>query len=76
MITFGDILEEGFWDEWCEAKGLNPWCLNECRASSDDDAGPIIREYIEMHKALKRITSQSAEPISAAIAEKVLRSIE
>lgn len=37
-ITFGEILDRGRWDEFCELRGLNPWCLNEGRATRDEEA--------------------------------------
>ena len=36
MLTFREILDAGVWEEFCQLKGLNPWCLNEGLASSDE----------------------------------------
>lgn len=36
-ITFGEILDRGRWDEFCDLRGLNPWFLNEGRGSRDEE---------------------------------------
>ena len=28
-ITFGEILDAGAWDAFCDLRGVNPWCMNE-----------------------------------------------
>lgn len=36
-VTFGELMDRwGMSDEVCEILGLNPWCLNEGRASKND----------------------------------------
>jgi hypothetical protein len=36
-LTLGEILHNFDWDKACEVIGLNPWCLNEGLACSDDE---------------------------------------
>lgn len=35
-FTFGQILDKGVWEEFCEWKGMNEWCINEGRADSSE----------------------------------------
>jgi len=35
-FTFGQILDNGAWDEFCKWKGMNEWCINEGRADSSE----------------------------------------
>jgi len=37
VVTFAEILNKGKWDEFCEDKGINPWCLNEGLATRDEE---------------------------------------
>lgn len=29
QATAGELLDAGLWDDYCEAEGIDPWCLNE-----------------------------------------------
>lgn len=48
-VTFQQIVDgPGMSDEFCEAAGLNPWCLNEGRASLEDKTDipwHVARDY-------------------------------
>lgn len=34
-VTFREMLDKGIWEEFCELKGINEWCMNEGLAESD-----------------------------------------
>ncbi|MEK6829070.1 MAG: hypothetical protein AABY15_03005 [Nanoarchaeota archaeon] len=39
-VTLGQILNapsSGSWDDFCSKYGINEWCINEGRASSQDE---------------------------------------
>ena len=49
------LLDIGAWDEVCEVKGLNPWCINEGYMNSSDEIYfseeelqkcPTVRAYL------------------------------
>lgn len=35
-ITFGELIEQGCWDEFCELKGYDVWIVNEGKADSSE----------------------------------------
>ncbi len=35
-VTAEELIDRGVWDEVCELKGLNPWCVNEGLMDSDE----------------------------------------
>lgn len=37
IVTLGEILDKGYWDDYCEETGLSEWCMNEGQADSDDE---------------------------------------
>ena len=54
-LTAEKILAIGAWDEVCDVKGWNPWCINEGRMTSDEQVKiseydlkkcPTIRGYL------------------------------
>jgi len=42
--TFGEILNQGNWDRFCDLKGINEWCINEGLANSDEKVELTIEE--------------------------------
>lgn len=36
-VTFGQLLDDGLWERFCEITGTSPWCMNEGLASSDEE---------------------------------------
>jgi len=36
-ITFGELLDKGLWDDYCNLTGLNPYCMAEGQADSDEE---------------------------------------
>ena len=45
-ITYGDIMDAGMWDLYCEESGTNPWALNEGLASLDDEADNVPKNVL------------------------------
>jgi len=43
-VSFGEILDHGLWDDFCELKGLNPWILNEGMASDTETVTLTLEE--------------------------------
>lgn len=37
IVTLREILDKGDWDKYCELSGINPWCINEGFATSDEE---------------------------------------
>ncbi len=35
-ITFGELLDKGIWDDFCNETGVNPYCMAEGLADRDD----------------------------------------
>lgn len=36
-VTFGQLMDDGLWERFCEITGTNPWCMNERLASPDEE---------------------------------------
>jgi Fe-S cluster biosynthesis and repair protein YggX len=36
VITAGEAIDKGIWDEVCELKGWNTWIVNEGQMTSDE----------------------------------------
>lgn len=36
LTTFGELLDKGVWDKYCDAYGLNVWCINEGQADRNE----------------------------------------
>ena len=36
-ITVREVMDKYLWDEVCEMKGLNEWCVNEGLMGSDEE---------------------------------------
>ncbi len=36
VATLDELIDGGRWDQFCEDKGWNVWCVNEGLASSDE----------------------------------------
>jgi len=47
-LTLGEILEKYDWDRFCELRGLNPFCINEGLADSEDEIKLILSEAREI----------------------------
>jgi hypothetical protein len=37
IVTIGELMDIGLWQEYCEATGRNPYCVNEGLADRDDE---------------------------------------
>lgn len=37
VVTLGNLVEKGCWEQYCEEKGWDPWCINEGRAYTDEE---------------------------------------
>lgn len=48
QVTFGRLLDKGLWDKYCEVTGLNPYCINEGRASIEEIATLTEDEAIKI----------------------------
>jgi len=44
QITAKELLDKGKWDEACEIKGLNPWCINEGMMDSSESLSFTLKE--------------------------------
>jgi hypothetical protein len=44
-ISLRELLDKGLWDNFCELKGWNVWCIKEGLASSDEVIILTIDEY-------------------------------
>lgn len=47
-LTLGEIMDKGRWDEFCELKGWNVYCVNEGQASSDDEVTLTYEELVQL----------------------------
>jgi len=47
LISIEDIMDNGLWEEYCELKGWNVWCVKEGLADSSE------KVEIEMEQAKK-----------------------
>ena len=36
IVTVKEIMDKGYWDDFCDIKGWNPWCVSEGLCSSDE----------------------------------------
>ena len=43
-ISLREILNQGCWEEFCELKGWNVWCMNEGLADSKETVTLTIEE--------------------------------
>jgi hypothetical protein len=37
ILTAGEILDKGCWEEFCDKHGINPWAMNEGLMDSDEE---------------------------------------
>lgn len=37
VVTASEINEHGDWDNFCELRGLNPWCMKEGMMDSSEE---------------------------------------
>lgn len=37
IVTLREILDSGYWDEFCDEKGWNPYCINEGVADASEE---------------------------------------
>ncbi len=44
VLTYSEILDKGNWDKFCELKGLNPYCMNEGLADSNEEVELTIEQ--------------------------------
>ena len=51
-LTLGEILERYDWDKFCEIRGINPWCINEGLADSEDEIKLVLMEAREIGVAV------------------------
>ena len=42
--TFGEILHAGAWSEFCDLRGINPWCMNEGLADHETETELTLEE--------------------------------
>ena len=51
-LTLGEILERYDWDKFCEIRGINPWCIKEGLANSEDEIKLVLMEAREIGVAV------------------------
>lgn len=48
VLTYGEINESGYWEDFCDARGMNYWCMNEGLSGSEDEAVFTPEELIKL----------------------------
>jgi len=43
-VTASELIDSGYWDDYCEAHGLNVWCVNEGLMDSDEQITLTVEE--------------------------------
>lgn len=47
-ITADEAMDKGIWDEICDLKGYNPWCVNEGLMDGDHEIRLTEKEAKDM----------------------------
>ncbi len=56
-ITAEEAIDKGIWEELCEIKGLNEWCVNEGLMDSDHEISLTEKEAKELGLINAELTS-------------------